>query len=185
MNRFSLDTPCVFPASPQGTHVVDTNVILIANGQHPAVSAACAECCAQWLQALMAEGRVALDDAYEILGEYQHKTHASNGQGVGDQFIRWLLHEMDNSARCDLVHLEPDELRGYVSFPDDERLAHFDASDRKFVAVSRLHPEHPPIWQAADSKWLDWAPALAEHEVRIMLLCEPEMHQFHIHKFGV
>lgn len=168
-----------------GTFVVDTNVILVANGQHAAVSSDCVRCCAQWLMGLMATGRVALDDAYEIVGEYQHKTHASTGEGAGDQFVRWVLHHIDNPARIDLVALQPHPKRGYAAFPDDARLAHFDASDRKFVALSRAHPERPVIWQAADCKWLDWAPALADHGVTLALLCEPEMHAFHLHKFGV
>ncbi|HET6786457.1 MAG TPA: hypothetical protein VFH49_00730 [Aquabacterium sp.] len=186
MNRLSIPEPGLPEGfQPVGTFVVDTNVILVANGQHGAVSSACAACCARWLEGLMATGRVALDDAYEILGEYQHKTHADTGQGMGDRFVRWVLHHLDNPARIDLVPLTPHAQRAYADFPDDERLSHFDASDRKFVALSRAHPERPVIWQAADCKWLDWAPALAEHGVKVVLLCEPEMHEFHLHKFGV
>ena len=165
-------------------YVVDTNVILVANGQHPGVSADCTRRCALWLETLMATGRVALDEGYEIVREYQHKTHASNGQGAGDAFLRWVLHRLDDPARCDLVKIAPHALRGYEDFPDDPRLASFDAADRKFVAVARAHPEHPPILQAADSKWLDWSPALAMHGVAVQFLCHAELHAFHVHKFG-
>jgi hypothetical protein len=168
-----------------GTWVVDTNVILVANGQHDAVDAQTVKTCAQWLKALMQTGRLALDDRHEILGEYQHKTHASDGQGVGDAFLRWVLHNMDNPARIDLITIQPDVQRAYAAFPDDARLQNFDASDRKFVAVARAHPEHPTIWQATDSKWLDWSPALADHGVLVRFLCEDTVHAFHRHKFGV
>jgi hypothetical protein len=160
-------------------------VILVANGQHPGVSEACQQRCASWLRQLMSQGRVALDEGFEILREYQHKTHASSGDGVGDAFVRWVLHHVEESARCDLVAIEPDAQRGWRSFPNDPRLAHFDPADRKFVAVACLHPEHPPILQAADSKWLDWRAALAEHGVQVHMLCEPDLHGFHVHKFGV
>lgn len=167
------------------TSVVDTNVILVANGQHPGVTQACQTCCVHWLERIMKEGRVVVDDAYEIMGEYLHKTHSSGGDGVGDQFVRWVLHNLDNPARCDQVRIEPNALRGFELFPDDPRLASFDLSDRKFVAVSRGHPEAPPILQAADSKWLDWSGPLADHGVHIIFLCGAELHQFHLHKFGI
>lgn len=167
-----------------GTWVVDTNVILVANGQHDGVDAASVDTCAKWLQALMQTGRLALDDRHEIVGEYLHKTHASDGKGVGDAFLRWVLHNQDNLARIDLVSIAADPLRGYAAFPDDPRLAHFDASDRKFIAVARAHPECPPIWQATDSKWLDWAPALADHGVQVRFLCSAVLEAFHRHKFG-
>lgn len=176
------------PTQPDGpraaTYVVDTNVILVANGQHPGVSPDCVKRCAHWLEGLMASGRVALDDAFEIVREYEHKTHASDGQGAGDAFLRWVLHHLDNPARCDLVKITPDANRGYLAFPDDPRLANFDAADRKFVAVARNHPESPAILQAADCKWLDWSGPLAAHGVTVQFLCDAELHLFHDHKFG-
>ncbi|MFT3856190.1 MAG: hypothetical protein QM742_01305 [Aquabacterium sp.] len=179
-----IDVPCQPDAPRAATYVVDTNVLLVANGQHPGVSADCVRRCAHWLETLMATGRIALDDQFEIVREYQHKTHASNGQGAGDAFLRWLLHRLDDAARCDLVTLVPDPARGYASFPDDPVLANFDAADRKFIAVACAHPEHPPILQATDSKWLDWSPALALQGVSVQYLCEAEVQAFHLHKFG-
>ena len=188
-SSFSPDHPEKSAEKPAdfrpATYVVDTNVILVANGQHPGVTTACVTACQQWLSWVMAEGRIALDSDFAIVREYQHKTHASDGQGLGDAFLRWVLHHLDDSARCDLVPLVPDEARGYTAFPPDAHLAAFDRSDRKFVAVARTHPERPTILQAADSKWLDWSPYLAEHEVSIRFLCSPELHLFHRHKFGV
>ncbi|WP_374317130.1 hypothetical protein [Aquabacterium sp.] len=182
-HRESADAPAE-PPFPI-TSIVDTNVILVANGQHPAVTQACRACCIAWLQRIMKEGRVALDDAYLIMTEYQHKTHTSTGDGVGDQFVRWVLHEFDNPARVDQVRIDPDEWKGFAAFPADQRLVSFDPSDRKFVAVSRCHPERPPILQAADSKWLDWSGPLAEYGVNILFLCGNELQQFHQHKFGI
>jgi len=176
---------CAVPDGPRAaTYVVDTNVILVANGQHPGVSADCVRRCAHWLDALTREGRIALDEGFEIVGEYQHKTHASGGDGPGDAFLRWVLHNLDNPARCDLVAIAPDAGRAYAAFPEDPQLSGFDASDRKFVAVARAHPEHPPILQAADCKWLDWSGPLARHGVQVQFLCDVELHQFHVHKFG-
>jgi len=186
VHNWQMMPPLTIPAATLNpvTYVVDTNVLLVANGQHPDVSLACVMTCREWLTRLMAEGRVALDDAYAIVNEYQHKTHASDGQGVGDAFVRWVLHHHDDAARCDLIHLDPHVQRGFLSFPVDVDLNHFDDSDRKFVAVAHAHPERPPILQAADSKWLDWAPHLGEHGVQIRFLCCKDVQEFHVHKFG-
>ena len=186
VHNWQMMPPLTIPAATLNpvTYVVDTNVLLVANGQHPDVSLACVMTCREWLTRLMAEGRVALDDAYAIVNEYQHKTHASDGQGVGDAFVRWVLHHHDAAARCDLIHLDPHVQRGFLSFPVDVDLNHFDDSDRKFVAVAHAHPERPPILQAADSKWLDWAPHLGEHGVQIRFLCCKDVQEFHVHKFG-
>lgn len=160
------------------TRVVDTNVILVANGQHGDVSAACVASCARALDDLKAQGRVAIDEGYRILGEYQNKTAPHAGKRAGDVFLKWLLRNNANPSRCDQVPLVEHHARGFESFPADERLARFDASDRKFVAVAARHPSKPPILQAADSKWLGWAPALTEHGVAVEFLCPLDIQAF-------
>lgn len=164
--------------------VVDTNVILVANGQHPGVSAACVQTCQAWLDAIMARGRIVLDEGFAILHEYRHKTDPEAGQGVGDAFVRWALHHVHDPSRCELVVLQPEPVWGFEHFPHDERLWGFDPADRKFIAVARTHPAHPLILQAADSKWVDWAPCLAEFGVEVRFLCGGDVRQFHLHKFG-
>lgn len=166
------------------TWVIDTNVILVANRQHQDVSDACVVTCAQQLQAIMTDGRVAIDDGYRILNEYQNKTTPHVGRRPGDAFVKWLLRNNANEHRCDQVKLVEDAQRGFDSFPDDPRLASFDAPDRKFVALAAAHDEHPPIAQAADSKWLDWAPALKDHGVDVEFLCPHDIQGFDDKKKG-
>lgn len=153
------------------TGIVDTNVILVANRQHEDVDEACVLACAKHLQAIMTDGRVAIDDAYRVLEEYQHKTTPRAGQRIGDRFVRWLLRNNANPERCDRIALVEHSERGFENFPSDARLANFDRSDRKFVAVALAHPEHPTISQASDSKWLGWAEALHDHGVEVEFLC--------------
>lgn len=166
------------------TWVIDTNVILVANRQHEDVSDACVVTCAQRLQAVMTDGRVAIDDGYRILKEYQNKTTPHVGKRPGDAFVKWLLRNNANEHRCDQVKLVEHAQRGFDSFPDDPRLASFDAPDRKFVAVAAAHEVHPPIAQAADSKWLDWAPALQDHGVSVEFLCPRDIQGFDDKKKG-
>lgn len=166
------------------TVVIDTNVILVANGQHGEVSPECIAACALRLQTIVHSGRLAIDDAYRILNEYQNKTRANRGKGPGDAFVKWALQNNVNAQRCDRVAIEHHDERGFESFPNDERLVNFDPPDRKFVAVASAHPQHPPILEAVDSKWLDWAPALNDYGVRVDFLCEADIKRFHQNKFG-
>lgn len=98
--------------------------------------------------------------------------------------MKWALQNNVNAQRCDRVAIQHHHERGFDSFPNDERLVDFDPSDRKFVAVASAHPQHPPILEAADSKWLDWAPALNDYGVRVDFLCEADIKHFHRSKFG-
>ncbi|MBP7778697.1 MAG: hypothetical protein KA371_16400 [Acidobacteria bacterium] len=160
------------------TVMVDTNVILAANRQHTGVSETCIVSCAQRLHAIMTGGRVAIDDDYRILKEYQHKTTPHVGKRAGDAFVKWLLRNNANTERCDQVALVEHPERGFESFPEDARLTTFDPTDRKFVAVACAHEGHPPIAQATDSKWLDWAPALREYGVNVEFLCRADIQGF-------
>jgi len=164
--------------------VVDTNVVLVANCQHEDVSQDCIAICAQRLQQIMKDGKLALDNCFLILIEYQNKTKPKTGNRAGDAFVKWALQNNANPQRVDLVELSDHPTRGYESFPDDPALAAFDPPDRKFVAVACIHPGKPPILQAADSKWLDWAAPLGCHGVTVEFLCEEDIARFHASKFG-
>ena len=166
------------------TTIVDTNVVLIANGQHQDVSPTCVKDCALALQAIMREERIALDDGFRILREYQNKTQPKRGNRPGDAFVKWALRNNANAARCDQVPLQADPVRGFASFPDDAELGDFDAPDRKFVAVAAAHPGHPLIQQAADSKWLNWEAALNRHGVQVLFICKDDIERFYRKKFG-
>ena len=163
--------------------VVDTNVILVANGRHQDVSHECVANCAIALQKIMLQGKLALDDQFRVLNEYLHKTQPKKGNGPGDAFVKWALNNRSNSKHVDTVGLQDHDERGFESFPDDADLENFDDSDRKFVAVAGAHPARPPIFQAADSKWLGWSPALERHGLSVDFLCKSDIDRFHKNKF--
>ncbi len=162
--------------------VVDTNVVLVANGQHSDVSPDCVAACAARLEKIMRSGRLALDDEWLILMEYQNKCDARRGRGPGDAFVKWALQNNANVSRVDRVKIESHADRGYQSFPDHGGLHNFDNSDRKFVAVACEHNESPPILQATDSKWLQWSDALAECGIAVEFLCKADIEKFHKNK---
>jgi hypothetical protein len=167
------------------TFVVDTNVVLVAGGRHGEVSPSCVATCALKLKAIMDSGRIALDNGYEVIREYQNKTNPTNlEKGPGEVFVKWALNNLTNPNRCDLVHLERVNGDEYATFPHHPDLSGFDTADKKFVAVSNAHKDHPAILEAADSKWLDWAPALKSCGIEVEFLCKEDIRRFHKKKFG-
>ena len=165
------------------TVVVDTNVILVANDAHGDVSPECILECVRRLQLLMQSGAIAIDDAYRILSEYQNKTSPRKGKGVGDVFVKWVLTKLTDGARVHVVPLTELGEDRFAEFPAASLEAAFDRPDRKFAAVANAHPAKPPIWQAADCKWLDWWPELQAHGVDVTFLCGDDVCQFYKKKF--
>ncbi len=165
------------------TVVVDTNVILVANGSHKDVSPECVLECVHRLKQLMQSGTVALDDAFLILKEYQNKTSPRKGKGVGDVFIKWVFNNLTDDQRVHLVKLTDLGEDRFAEFPVAALEADFDRPDRKFAAVANAHPDKPPIWQAADCKWLDWWPELKAHGVGVTFLCGDDICKFYKTKF--
>ncbi len=151
--------------------VVDTNVLLVANGRHAEASPDCVVTCVLRLRALEKRGVVVIDDGYRILGEYLKKTSLTPPKGVGDLFLKWLMRNATNTRRVEQVPLKETATDCFEEFPVPALAAAFDPPDRKFAAVAHAHPRKPPVWQAADSKWLAWWPDLLAQGVRVDFLC--------------
>lgn len=163
--------------------VIDTNVLLVANEQHQDVSEDCIIECITRLQAIQKSGITVIDDIFLILGEYMHKTSLKPPKGVGDVFLKWLLRETSNPAHVEQVSLTESEEDCFAEFPDSALEPLFDAPDRKFVAVANAHPNKPPIWQAADCKWLDWKAVLLDKDIKVEFLCSSDTYFFYGKKF--
>ncbi len=158
--------------------VIDTNVLLVANGQHENTSDECMIACIEALEKLRESGGIVLDDGYQIINEYQRNTSPNSGQRFGDAFLKWLLQNVQNRKYVELVTILPHPERGYESFPDDGDLIDFDTQDRKFIAVSVVHGHRPKICQGTDSKWLIWSEKLARHGINVEFLCSADVQRF-------
>lgn len=163
--------------------VIDTNVLLVANGKHNDVSLGCVTECVNRLMAIRKNGITVVDDGYRILREYQNKTRPNQPKGLGDVFLKWLLQNLGNTARVEQVSLTETNPNEFAEFPDPALQASFDDKDRMFAAVAYAHPDKPPVWQAADCKWVDWWPALKAKEVRVEFLCPDDTCKFYRKKF--
>src|SRR5665213_1413849 len=122
--------------------VVDTNVLLVADGRSD-YSRRCAARCGNRLREIQAEYTVVLDRGREILSEYGQKVPHTRQPGYGYYFWKWLINTRAGDEHCAWVNLTPDARKGYYEFPDHDGLTDFDPADRKFVAVAAAHPNGP------------------------------------------
>jgi hypothetical protein len=163
--------------------VIDTNVLLVANGQHLNASNDCVLECINRLVNIQKNGITVLDSGYQILNEYSQKTSVNPPKGVGDVFLKHLYRQSANKMRVELVTLTQTSPDFFNEFPDCNLQATFDAPDRKFVATSNAHPRKPAILQAVDCKWLDWWPALHKGGIVVDFLCAEDICQYYQNKF--
>ncbi len=156
--------------------IVDTNVLVVANGRDtPQASSECVKNCITQLRAIQNHQFIlVLDNRFLIIKEYRKNASDSGQPGLGDKFLKWLLINLANPRCCQQVPITPMGENNFQEFPQDESLSGFDPSDRKFVAVSLAHPEHPPICNAVDSDWRNFKEPLAKFGVRVDFLC-PEI----------
>lgn len=149
--------------------VVDTNVLVVANGDSDQANSECELRCIEELERIKLNGRLALDTTGEILAEYAKRCCRSGSPGVGDEFFKWAT----DTAYVNgfLTDITPDPTKGYAEFPDDSNLSTFDQDDRKFVAVSCAHSDESEILNAVDSDYENHQPALADSGVVVRELC--------------
>ena len=155
--------------------VIDTNVLLVADGQGKHMSEECLIECVTRLERVRTSEQIVLDDGWFILGEYQNKLDLNGQPTPGNAFVKRLLQE---HQRIDWVTITPTnaEQTTFKEFPLDSALEQaFDPADRKFVAASNAHPKKPPILEAADSKWLGWEAQLKVHGIKVEYLCRSEL----------
>ena len=157
------------------TVVVDTNVVVVANGKSEQASATCVLTCIEKLQQIInGKVKLVLDDDWRILNEYLRNIKRG-GAEFGDRFLRELLINIDKI--CDFVSItNVDGLENeFLEFPSDPALANFDPADRKFIAVAVAHSDNPPILQAVDSEWLKYRDYLKQNGVTVEFICENDI----------
>lgn len=160
--------------------IVDTNVAVVANQRDTHASEACILASVRQLQAFLNNSLIlVIDQQWYVLREYMRELHSTGQPGVGDAFLKWVLTNQNNPHRCERVsiNLKPahEDETEFIEFPDDPRLHGFDRADRKFVAISRAHSDRPPIANATDTDWRDYAAVLAEYGINVEFLCPTEM----------
>jgi hypothetical protein len=150
--------------------VLDTTVLVVANGQSTHATLDCVEASVGCLWAAR-KGVVVIDDDYLILTEYRSNVSERGQPGQGDAFLLWLFRNMWRSERCEQVAITPHPDRGFVEFPNDDGLKTFDPSDRKFVATALASKREPELANSADRGWKRHEKSLTRNGVRLRFLC--------------
>ncbi len=153
--------------------VIDTNVPVVANGQCPQASLACAKACIATLLRAVRQHIVVADRGLRIFAEYRNYLSLSGQPGVGDMFYKHVWQNQANPEYCKLVDIHPTDAdeNNFQEFPDAPELAGFDPSDRKFVAAALASGLNPPVLNAVDSDWWNFRAALAVNGVTVEFLC--------------
>ena len=156
--------------------VIDTNVLIVANGRSKQADEDCVLACVDALGEART-GVVLLDDMGRILNEYMGRLSFRGQPGAGDAFFKWLFDRQADPRHCKCVRITPksgDE-EDFKEFPDDPKLAGFHRKDRKFVAVARASRRSPRILNAVDRDWWDFREALKVNDVLVQFLCPSAM----------
>ena len=152
--------------------VVDTNVLVVANGRDTHASPDCQLAAVQAIGLVRSSNALVLDAGREILAEYRRNCGRPGQPGVGDQFFLWAV---DNQADLRSVALSKNAERRFDEFPDDPALEGFDRDDRVFVAVSIASSIPNRIMNAVDSDYSHYRDSLRNAGVHVHELCPAEL----------
>ena len=173
-----------------GTVIIDTNVIVIANGvsASPQATQECVTLCqARLAEILTGSDQVLLDDKKRIIQEYKNNLN-EKGRRYGDRFwqelVRWIWNPSRYPGKVVRARITPEADNGtdFTEFPnEDAALADFHKKDRKFIAVAlayqQISGQAATLLLAIDRGWLKFVDALAAHGVAIDILCEEDIQQ--------
>ena len=119
----------------RGRAVVDTNVLVAANGRDTHVAIDCQLSCVEELTRLTLQEVVCVDDKMLILSEYQRRTNYRGQQMLGTVFYKYVWQNMGNLNRVRLIQVEPRDSEGR-EFADPELPSNNLKKDAKFLAVA-------------------------------------------------
>lgn len=153
--------------------VIDTNVLVTANGKSNHAGLDCQLSCIDALETAKERKVVSMDSAMYILDEYRRHASPAGQPGVGDAFFKWLWQNQGNPRHCEQVKITPQKSdpRNFREFPNDPALSSFDLADRKFVAVALTSRNRPKVLNATDSDWWHHQKALEANGIKIEFLC--------------
>lgn len=147
--------------------VIDTNVLIVANGKSEQASVDCELSCIDLLgQSTSLD--IVLDETSLIMNEYENHCSYKGAPGIGDMFFKYLHDNQYNpDSKISLVNIHPidDESRSFQELPPNN----FDPSDRKFLAVATV--SNASVINAMDSDWDEQQELMQQLDVTVQQLC--------------
>lgn len=151
-----------------GRSVVDTNVLVAANGGDTHVDEACQLTCVDELARLVRERVVCVDNRGLIMREYGRRTTRPGQAGPGTVFYKQIWQKMGDPRRVRLISVEPRDDEGR-DFSDPVLPANNLKKDAKFLAVAVK--ADAAIVNAADSDWHEHRELTDQLKVHVRQLC--------------
>lgn len=148
--------------------VVDTNVLVAANGRDTHVDVSCQVRCADELERIAREEVVCIDDQWLIIREYRKRVEHKGQPGPGTVFYKTIWKKMGNPNRVRRVSVDHRDPEGR-DFADPVLPRHNLKKDAKFLAVAVK--ANATIVNAADSDWAEHRELTDELGVRVRQLC--------------
>ena len=151
--------------------VVDTNVLVAANGRDTHVDISCQRRCEEELARILREEVVCIDDKWLILREYQTRIAHKGQPGPGTVFFKTVCQTRGDPNRvCSIpvVPLDPRDTEGR-DFADPVLPRHNLKKDAKFLAVA-VNAD-ATIVNATDSDWAEHRELTDGLGVRVRQLC--------------
>jgi hypothetical protein len=155
-----------------GRPVVDTNVLVVANGQAPHVSTQCTIEAVRFLDHARRRSIIVLDSGGEIFNEYKRHCSFKGQPGAGDRFFLHLHQTQADKRRVERVDIHPLQNGSYKEVPTP--LAQFDLDDHKFIATVIADGRRSKIVNCADSDWKNAESALTACGIQLVELCSSE-----------
>ena len=158
-------------------YIIDTNVPKKAANCTPAtlLDKQCSLACLNFIRNLMQSRDIlVLDGGGEILKEYRNNCLSSGQDNVATIFLNWVLRNLTlrEGSRIETYPITKLSEGSYAEYPTLPNLSAFDPSDKKFIALSSAHPEHPHIVEGSDSLWWGFKDAFESIGIHIIFLCE-------------
>jgi len=151
------------------THVVvDTNVLVVANGSSSQADDDCEVAAANRLQEILRSKVVVVDTEYLAIVEYSKNASWAGGPGVGDLFFKVLTDNIANPLRVSRIDIGASQEEIDMLIPN--RLLDFDSDDRKWIALY-LEASAESIVNATDSDWSARKSDLVAEGINVLELC--------------
>lgn len=150
--------------------VIDTNVLVVANGRQTTVGDRCQLACIEALIEARDQQVVCVDVLDRIMTEYSPYANYSGSPGVGDLFFRYVFDNQHVGSRVQRVAIDPidDESRGYDQLPQNA----LKAGDRAILAVAVAADAQ--VVNATDSDWHEQDALMKGLKVPVVQLCPEE-----------
>jgi hypothetical protein len=145
--------------------VIDTNVLVVANGKAAQVGPQTKLKTIQALQKFMVDGIAIVDDGGDIRSEYLKHCNAEGQPPLGNIFFREIMINQF-ASRVISIKAPKNNSGEYINFPNVPELNGFDRDDRKFAVVAKL--SNSPVLNAVDTDWIHFLNPLKSNGIKVM-----------------